>query len=110
VSAIIQSIAEALNVNLVGDLSARSVGRVVKEGGVAAQLQLVDEIKLTKSIGDGTSHRRSQYESRHGMNDVPTYNKPGKTTKENHFYRLGTAPKHTSKAQMQGWQDLVDEM
>ncbi|KAJ6616271.1 hypothetical protein B0H10DRAFT_1949298 [Mycena sp. CBHHK59/15] len=50
VSAIIWFVAEALNVNLVGDLSARSVGRVVKEGGVVAQLQLVDEIKLTKTM------------------------------------------------------------
>jgi hypothetical protein len=49
VCAIIAAVTEALNVKLVGNLSAWSVGRIVKEGGIKAQLQVVDELKQAQS-------------------------------------------------------------
>ncbi|KAJ7093409.1 hypothetical protein B0H15DRAFT_905275 [Mycena belliarum] len=115
VSAIISAVAEALNVDLAGSLSARSVARIVKEGGVASQLQLASEIKGTQSMtisGDGTSHRHLQFESRHMMLDVPTYttNDGDSRTKANRFLGIGSAPNHTSEAQLEGWQDLIHEM
>ncbi|KAJ6540776.1 hypothetical protein B0H19DRAFT_959217, partial [Mycena capillaripes] len=100
----------ALGITLVGKLAARSVGRIVKE---VAQLQIVDELQQAKSAtlsGDGTSHRHIQYESRHMMLEVPTYNDSGGTSKENRYLGLGTAPNHTSESQLQGWQALVHEM
>ncbi|KAJ7620143.1 hypothetical protein FB45DRAFT_745577 [Roridomyces roridus] len=112
VTFVIRSVAEALGINLVGDMAARSVGRIVKEAGVLAQLQIVDELEQAKTAtisGDGTSHRHIQYESRHIMLDVANNGAPG-TSKENRYLGLGTAPDHTSESQLEGWQGLVHEM
>ncbi|KAJ7432104.1 hypothetical protein B0H11DRAFT_1890622 [Mycena galericulata] len=116
VAFIVSTVAEALGVELIGDFTARSVGRIVKEGGVMAQLQIIDELKGADHVtisSDGTSHKKLQYESRHMMLDVPTYvdddNTPS-SIKANRFLGLGTAPNHTSEAQLQGWHDLITEM
>ncbi|KAJ7892116.1 hypothetical protein B0H14DRAFT_3428199 [Mycena olivaceomarginata] len=80
VAAVISSVAEAFDITLVGNLTARGVGRIVKEGGVLAELQIVDELQQTNSAtlsGDGTSHKHVQFESRHMMLDVPTYDNLG---------------------------------
>jgi hypothetical protein len=60
--------------------------------------------------GDGTSHKHIQFESRHMMVDVPTYEDSSGTSKENRFLGLGTALNHTSEAQLEGWKSLVREM
>jgi chromosomal replication initiation ATPase DnaA len=45
VDKIIHAVAKGLNIQICDHISARSTGRIVIEGGVAAQLQIVDAIK-----------------------------------------------------------------
>ncbi|KAJ6582111.1 hypothetical protein B0H19DRAFT_1061565 [Mycena capillaripes] len=77
VSGVIHAVAEALNVDLEGEAHSRSVERIVLEGGgIAAQLQIVDEIQNTQHViisGDGTTHQYLNYESCHMALDVPKY-------------------------------------
>ncbi|KAJ7494006.1 hypothetical protein FB451DRAFT_1020393 [Mycena latifolia] len=64
VGKIIQAVAKALNVQINDTISTRSAGRIVIEGGVAAQLQIVDDTEHFTGSGDGTSHKHLNYESR----------------------------------------------
>jgi hypothetical protein len=41
----VKAVVQGFGVNIEGDISARSVGRITLEGGIAAQLQLVHEIQ-----------------------------------------------------------------
>ncbi|KAJ7192551.1 hypothetical protein GGX14DRAFT_379991, partial [Mycena pura] len=102
VDKIIHAVAKGLNIQICDHISARSTGRIVIEGGVAAQLQIVDVIKNADHFtasGDGTSHKHLNYESRFI------------TVKQN-LLALGLtqAPSHTSEEQMAGWLKLIEEM
>ncbi|KAJ7144105.1 hypothetical protein C8R44DRAFT_865099 [Mycena epipterygia] len=102
VDKIIHTVAKGLNIHLKDSISTRSAGRIVNEGGVAAQLQIVDAVKDAEHFtgsGDGTSHKHLNYESRFlAINEK--------------LLALGLtqAPNHTSEEQMAGWKRLVDEM
>lgn len=114
----LKRVAEACGVEVVGDIHRRSVGRITKELGVAAELQfgqavLSDATKgqiafpaisfsptlcstgITLS-GDGTSHENETYECRHAtvINDK---NKPVQF-----FLGIMTAVNHTSQTQLDG--------
>ncbi|KAJ7761749.1 hypothetical protein B0H16DRAFT_1688378 [Mycena metata] len=102
VSKIIHAVAKGLNIKIKDDISTRSASRIILEGGVAAQLQIVDAVKNTDYLtasGDGTSHRHLNYESRFIV------------VKEK-LLALGLtqAPSHTSEEQMAGWLKLIQEM
>lgn len=49
VSAVIKEISAGIGVMVTGNISRRTVGRSILEGGVAAELQLAHEIKQTDS-------------------------------------------------------------
>lgn len=49
VSAAIKEVANLLGVKLEGDIAPRSVRRIVLEGGIASEMQIVEEQKYTKS-------------------------------------------------------------
>ncbi|EPQ53476.1 hypothetical protein GLOTRDRAFT_130812 [Gloeophyllum trabeum ATCC 11539] len=116
VNAVIKIVANGLGVDL-DELripSARSVGRMVSEGYIAGQLQSVDEMHQAKNFtisGDGTSHRHTQYESKHVALPVPSYNiseaaKQFPEIPANRFYNIGSAVNHTSESQLEGWEKL----
>ncbi|KAI5885906.1 uncharacterized protein SCHCODRAFT_02753181 [Schizophyllum commune H4-8] len=53
--------------NAIPRMSARTVSRIIAEGGIAAKIQLGYEIMRNTSLtasGDSTSHRRQEYDSR----------------------------------------------
>jgi hypothetical protein len=50
VNATINAVAEALGVEITGSVSGHSIRRIVAEGGVAAEAQLVDEMNIAKGI------------------------------------------------------------
>ncbi|KAI5895940.1 uncharacterized protein SCHCODRAFT_02492628 [Schizophyllum commune H4-8] len=53
--------------NRIPSMSARTVARIIAEGGIAAKIQLGYEMVTNTSItasGDSTSHRRQEYDSR----------------------------------------------
>ncbi|KAF8066031.1 hypothetical protein FPV67DRAFT_1417864 [Lyophyllum atratum] len=102
----VRRVATALSVHLEGDISDRSVGRICLEGGVAAQIQIADEISNASSVtisGDGTSHKNTNYESRH----INVISENG----ERHTRFLGIMPaiNHTSEEQLEGWGNLIKE-
>ncbi|KAJ7662048.1 hypothetical protein DFH06DRAFT_987532 [Mycena polygramma] len=102
VSKIIHAVAKGLNIKIKDDISTRSAGRIVLEGGVAAHLQIVDAVKNVDHFtasGDGTSHKHLNYEARF-------------ITSNEKLLALGLAqaPNHTSEEQLAGWQKLIEEM
>ncbi|KAJ7939739.1 hypothetical protein B0H13DRAFT_2300440 [Mycena leptocephala] len=99
---IIHAVAKGLNIQIMDNISTRSEGRIVLEGGVAALLKIVDAVKDADhpiASGDGTSHKHLNYESRF-------------ITVKQKFLALGLtqAPNHTSEEQMAGWLKLIEEM
>ncbi|KAF8871601.1 hypothetical protein BD779DRAFT_1453746, partial [Infundibulicybe gibba] len=119
VSEAVHSVADGLGIAVTGGISTRSVGRLTLEGGVAAKLQLVHKIENAASLtlsGDGTMHKHINYESRHIALQVPDYRA---TVPSAEFYPqtdpavrlvgISSAPNHTSREQMKGWKDFVDE-
>ncbi|KAF8815542.1 hypothetical protein BYT27DRAFT_7225035 [Phlegmacium glaucopus] len=65
---IITTVFQSAGVETVGKVSCRSVNRMIKEGYLAAQLQLGHEMANAESMtfsADGTSHRGINYNSRH---------------------------------------------
>ncbi|KAJ7908522.1 hypothetical protein B0H13DRAFT_1617392 [Mycena leptocephala] len=102
VSKMIHAVAKGLNIKITDTISARSAGRIVLEGGVAANLQIVHNIKNADHFtvgGDGTTHRNLNYESRF-------------ITVDEKMLAVGItqAPNHTSEEQLRGWQALIEEM
>ncbi|KAJ3862512.1 hypothetical protein EV359DRAFT_65570 [Lentinula novae-zelandiae] len=89
-----------------GDLSCRSVGRIVKEGGNASKLQIIESLKDAKGItlsGDGTTHKNETYESKFAT--VITPNK-----KLQFFLGLKMAVNHTSEMQLAGWIETTEDL
>ncbi|KAE9401716.1 hypothetical protein BT96DRAFT_817577 [Gymnopus androsaceus JB14] len=99
-------IAEALGVDVEGEASLQSFGRIVKEGGVIAELQLIYEEREATSAtfsSDGTSHKNIQYESRHVvfvMADCIV----------TRFLGITTATNHTSEEQLAGLKWVVKDL
>ncbi|TFY50881.1 hypothetical protein EVG20_g11277 [Dentipellis fragilis] len=101
----IHRVAEALGVSTEGNVSTRSVGRIVLEGGVASELQIVEDVQQSKGITlscDGTTHRHTNYESRQAV--VIKTNGERAT----HFLGVESAIDHTSESQRAGWERLVE--
>ncbi|KAF9478411.1 hypothetical protein BDN70DRAFT_767364, partial [Pholiota conissans] len=110
---VIKTVAKGLGLQVVDTVSARTVGRIMKEGGLASTIQLVSEIDNGKGLtlsSDGTTIRHRNYESRHINMKVPLYN--GENAPENkfttRFLGIGTAPNHTSNMQLHGLQKQVE--
>ncbi|KAF8059514.1 hypothetical protein FPV67DRAFT_1426248 [Lyophyllum atratum] len=108
----IHVVGEGLGCRVVDSVSTRTVSRIIHEGGIAAEMQLVSEIEGAKGLtlsGDGTTVRKRNYESRHATVSVPSYENPdnGFATR---FLGISSAPNHTSEMQFRGLQNQVKEM
>ncbi|KAK7034159.1 hypothetical protein R3P38DRAFT_3351366 [Favolaschia claudopus] len=104
---VFKRIGEVFGVNVKGDVSRRSIGRITKEGGVAAKLQFAEEAQKAKGItlsGDGTSHKNETYETK--WSTVITE----ANEKLQFFLGIKTAVNHTSETQRDGWIELVEEI
>ncbi|KAL7282534.1 hypothetical protein ACG7TL_004005 [Trametes sanguinea] len=93
----------AVGAEVEGDISSRSVRRIVLEGLVASRVQIGMESKAAKGITvscDGTTNRNINYDSRYlYLNDGDIH--------ERRFLGIDSAPNHTSNTQLQGWQSLT---
>ncbi|KAG2122911.1 hypothetical protein DEU56DRAFT_760188 [Suillus clintonianus] len=99
--------AEALGVEVEGDVSQRSIRRMVTEGGIAAETQLVDEITHARGVtlsGDGTTHKNINYQSHHVTLTLPD----GQTATR--LAGILHEVNHTSETQLQGWKHQANEM
>ncbi len=65
---VIESVLATAGITAVGCISPRSVSRIVKEGYIAACIQLGYEMQVTEALtlsSDGTAHKNLNYDSRH---------------------------------------------
>ncbi|KAG1853184.1 hypothetical protein DFJ58DRAFT_728297 [Suillus subalutaceus] len=100
-------IADCLGIAVEGDVSTRSIGRVLQEADVAANVQMVDEMMEVDGVtlsGDGTSHKNVNYQSHH----ITYTSHDGKGVTR--FVGIQHEVNHTSETQLQGWKDVLHDM
>ncbi|KAJ6546629.1 hypothetical protein B0H10DRAFT_1724565, partial [Mycena sp. CBHHK59/15] len=101
---VIKSVARTVGVTLEGNISERSVGRVVLEGGIISQAQVIHEVQHAADVrisGDGTTLYDLQKESKflnytttlYGDADIPV-------THVNRFIGITNAVNHTADTQV----------
>ncbi|EIW58834.1 uncharacterized protein TRAVEDRAFT_101714, partial [Trametes versicolor FP-101664 SS1] len=99
----IHAVTRAVGATVEGDISSRTVRRIVLEGLVASRVQIAVESKAARGItvsGDGTTNRNINYDSRYlHFNDGEVH--------ERRFLGIHSAPNHTSDSQLRGWQELT---
>ncbi|KAJ7577601.1 hypothetical protein C8J56DRAFT_1060765 [Mycena floridula] len=102
----VRRIADQFSVDLHGNASDQSVGRIVMEGLVGAKHQFVHEAKQAEGAtfsSNGTSHKHLGYMSRHCKlilaDRVVT-----------RFMGITGETSHTSEAQLDGWVNLIKEI
>ncbi|KAJ3747077.1 hypothetical protein DFH05DRAFT_1457516 [Lentinula detonsa] len=101
-----QRVASALGIDVQGDVSRRSVGRIVKEGGNAAKSQFGQAVLNAKGVtisSDGTTHMNENYETKHAtviQDDL----------RLQFFLGLKMAVNHTSETQFDGWIETVEDI
>ncbi|KAJ7222649.1 hypothetical protein C8J57DRAFT_974185, partial [Mycena rebaudengoi] len=101
---VIHTVARGLEVNLQDHISARQVGRIVEEGGIASDIQVASEIRTAEAFaasGDGTTIRNINYEAKHVtylINGIPVTRMLDTTS----------APNHTSEEQLKGWKETIN--
>ncbi|KAJ7476817.1 hypothetical protein B0H11DRAFT_1726989 [Mycena galericulata] len=102
---VLKRIAGKLGVGVHGDASDRTVRRIVKEGGVASQMQFVEAVGNSKGVtcsSDGTTHKNINLESRRAT--VIDQN----NEKQTFFLGISMAINHTSEKQLEGWEELIE--
>ncbi|KAJ7251477.1 hypothetical protein B0H12DRAFT_1185276 [Mycena haematopus] len=105
VDGVVHTVAKGVGIELQDHISARQVGRIVEEGGIASDIQVVSEIQAAKSFtvsGDGTTIRHLNYEAKH-----VTYYKAGETVPVTRMLDTTSAPNHTAEEQLASWQSIV---
>ncbi|KDQ13332.1 hypothetical protein BOTBODRAFT_175645 [Botryobasidium botryosum FD-172 SS1] len=110
---------KGFGINLEDSISRRSVGRINREGGVAAGIQVgyeFNKANVCTLSNDGTTNKHINYKLWHIMMNIPTY-APGSNpdTPLSHevppvqqFLGICSAVNHTSETQLQGWKDTID--
>ncbi|KAJ7229032.1 hypothetical protein GGX14DRAFT_555074 [Mycena pura] len=104
---VLKRIVGKLGIGVTGNTSDRSVRRIVKEGGVAARMQFVEAVGKSKGVtlsSDGTTHKNINLESHRAT--VIDQN----SEKQTFFLGIGMAINHTSETQLEGWEELIEEM
>ncbi|KAG1769493.1 hypothetical protein EV702DRAFT_1202900 [Suillus placidus] len=107
VNATINAMAEALGVEITGSVSGHSIRRIVAEGGVAAEAQLVDEMNIAKGVtlsGDATLHKNINYQSHHITYSLPD----GHAATQ--FAGILHEVNHKSETQLQGQKSCIEDM
>ncbi|KAJ7161852.1 hypothetical protein C8R43DRAFT_1063127 [Mycena crocata] len=107
VDRVIHTVARGIGVNIQDHISARHVGRLVEEGGIASDIQVAAEIRESKAVtisGDGTKIRHIDYEAKHVTFRDSVTGKP-----VTRMLDITSAPNHTSEAQLAGWQAVLQE-
>ncbi|KAL1710780.1 hypothetical protein EV121DRAFT_285207 [Schizophyllum commune] len=103
----LKRIASALEFPVEGDASTRSVNRVMKEGGAAAHLEVLEAMRSANGItisSDGTTHKNVNLESRHAT----IVDKEGR--RKEFFLGITMAVNHTSETQFEGWMDFIENL
>ncbi|KAJ6608055.1 hypothetical protein B0H10DRAFT_2227177 [Mycena sp. CBHHK59/15] len=114
---LIKSVAETVGVTVEGSISERAVRRVALEGGVIAQIQIIDELQHSEDLtisGDRTTLCHVNYESKFVNFKTSLYNLLSGTKslpkRVQRFLGISAAVDHTAETQIQGWKDVSEDM
>lgn len=116
VGEIIERVFNAAGISVQGCMSARTVGRIVTEKGIAAQIQLGYEMAVAPVLGiagDGTTHENINFEARlvhlvaEDYTDDTGKAKPKQVTR---LLGVHSATDHTSETQLEGWKKALIEV
>ncbi|KAJ7814473.1 hypothetical protein B0H13DRAFT_1664774 [Mycena leptocephala] len=102
---VLKRIAEKLGIGINGNASDHTVRRIVKEGGVASQMQFVEAVGTSKGVtpsSDGTTHKNINLESCRAT----VINQDNE--KQTFFLGIGMAINHTSEKQLEGQEELIE--
>ncbi|KAJ3817778.1 hypothetical protein F5880DRAFT_1617968 [Lentinula raphanica] len=105
VTRVLKRVASLFGIQVEGDVSDRSVSRIMKEGGNAAKLQFVQALTDAKGItisGDGTMHKNETYESKFATIITPQ-------GRLQFFLGIQMAVNHTSETQLAGWIESIED-
>lgn len=112
---VIEEILHVAGISVVGPtMSRRTVGQVVLEGGVMADLQMSHEIAKTGTLtvsSDSTTHRNIGYDARHINLPVHLHqnNDEHAIKHRSRLVGINSAPNHSSQTQAEGWQSIMQE-
>jgi len=101
---VIESVLATAGITAVGRISPRSVSRIVKEGYIAACIQLGYEMQVTEALtlsSDGTAHKNLNYDSRHAHYKVE--GPDGEKTQVTRFLGLQRTLDGSSKEAVKEW-------
>ncbi|KAK6997126.1 hypothetical protein R3P38DRAFT_2563891 [Favolaschia claudopus] len=107
VDPVIHTVGTGLGLQVQDHISARQVGRVMEEGGIASDVQVAMEINASKAItlsGDGTTIKHILYEAKH-----VTFRDPHTGQPVTRILDITSATDHTSESQMEGWRTVLVE-
>lgn len=108
---VITAVLEAAGITPVGRITARTVGRIVKEGYISACIQLGYELSDADALtlsGDGTSHKNLNYNSRHANYLVK--NSDGTKKQVTHFLGLERTMDGTSEQAVKEWDEHFENI
>ena len=101
---VIESVLATAGITAVGRISPRSVSRIVKEGYIAACIQLGYEMQVTEALtlsSDGTAHKNLNYDSRHAHYKVE--GPDGEKIQVTHFLGLQRTLDGSSEEAVKEW-------
>ncbi|KAJ3754315.1 hypothetical protein EV360DRAFT_86942 [Lentinula raphanica] len=105
VTHVFKRIAAVFGIEVEGDVSERSIGRILKEGGNASKLQFISVLNEAKGVtisGDGTTHKNETYESKFATVITPQ-------KRVQFFLGIQMAVNHTSETQLSGWIESIED-
>ncbi|THU89149.1 hypothetical protein K435DRAFT_802981 [Dendrothele bispora CBS 962.96] len=108
VGLLIHRIARTFGIEIGGTMSGRTVGWVILEGGVAVKMQIGYELLQMKAIADSTSHRKQNYEAKHGAWQVPDYQSGNLEVSESSI-PYATLD-HSSQTSVDSWKEQVKDI
>ncbi|KAJ6454999.1 hypothetical protein C8R45DRAFT_770416, partial [Mycena sanguinolenta] len=99
------------------EMSRRTVGRAIEEGGVAAKMQVIYELSRNSGVtlsADSTSNRGQNIESSHLATRAPDYqsgslNIDPNSTPKVRFLGVEKTLDHTSAKAVEGWKTRLDD-
>ena len=108
---VIEAVLAAAGIKAVGHLSARTISRIIKEGYIAACIQLGYEMQAAEAItlsADGTGHKNINYNSRHANYKI--IDSHGKKTQVTHFLGIERSLDGSSEQAMQDWDNQLQRI
>ncbi|KAJ6529037.1 hypothetical protein DFH09DRAFT_934946, partial [Mycena vulgaris] len=117
VGPLMERIGQVFGIHVTRSMSRRTVGRAIEEGGVAARMQAVYELSLSKGVtisADSTSNRGINIESAHMALHVPNYASGNlsidpESTPKVRFLGVDKTIDHTSAESVRGWNEHIKE-